>query len=544
MASVHARIAKEFAEMYAQGQSPDDLKERTAELIDAENQRVLEESREIAARMEQVMYDQLIEGDWMPEMAAFITDLVTFPAAHFKGPVLRRAQTVQWEQTDEGMKPVIKDKIKPEFERVDPFRIYPAPGSKSPQEGYIIEHISFSRGDLHDLIGVDGFSEIAIRAVLDEFGRGGLVDWITRSAQLERSAINGEQTGYLNSTTNITIDCLEYHGPVQGRQLVEWGMSADDISDQEKDYEARVWLIGRWVIKAQLNFDPLGTRPYYKASYEEVPGAYWGYGIPDILEDVQGIGNAALRALVNNMAMASGPMCSINVSRLPIGEDITNLHPWKIIQVKDSAVGDNSKAIDFFQPDSRVNDNLAVIERAYSFADDFSLIPRVMAGDGKGGISRTASGLSMLLDAANKGLKGVIGNVDINIMTPMLTSLFNFNMLYNPDNSIKGDCSIVARGAVSLMQLETLQLRRNEFLNATNNPTDNRILGLEGRAEILRETAKGLQLDTTRLVPPRGTVAQAPQQQAQQPQSSEGATLENGEPVTNNFGNNALRTAR
>jgi hypothetical protein len=321
-------------------------------------------------------------------------------------------------------------------------------------------------------------------------------------------------------------------------------MSADDIIDQEKDYEARVWLIGRWVIKAQLNFDPLGTRPYYKASYEEVPGAYWGYGIPDILEDVQGIGNAALRALVNNMAMASGPMCSINVSRLPIGEDITNLHPWKIIQVKDSAVGDNSKAIDFFQPDSRVNDNLAVIERAYSFADDFSLIPRVMAGDGKGGISRTASGLSMLLDAANKGLKGVIGNVDINIMTPMLTSLFNFNMLYNPDNSIKGDCSIVARGAVSLMQLETLQLRRNEFLNATNNPTDNQILGLEGRAEILRETAKGLQLDTTRLVPPRGTVAQPPQQQAQQPQPPEGATLENGEPVTNNFGNNALRTAR
>jgi len=82
-----------------------------------------------------------------------------------------------------------------------------------------------------------------------------------------------------------------------------------------------------------------------------------------------------------------------------------------------------------------------------------------------------------------------VSNIDM-FMSQMLEALFNFNMLFNPDQSIKGDAKVVARGAVSLMQLESLQLRRNEALIATKHPTDNQIMGLEGRAEILRETFK------------------------------------------------------
>lgn len=46
-------------------------------------------------------------------------------------------------------------------------------------------------------------------------------------------------------------------------------------------------------------------------------------------------------------------------------------------------------------------------------------------------------------------------------------------------------------------------MRRIEFLNATANPIDTQIMGTSGRAAVLREVAKGLQMDTDEVVPSR-----------------------------------------
>lgn len=424
--------------------------------------------------------------------------------------------------------------------------MYPSPNSTDPQDGYIIEHVTFSRDDLYSLIGLEGFDEEAIRAVLLDYGRQGLTDW------LGLSGVDSQEQNFDGQDRDkgplVDIDGLEYHGPVRGRDLVEWGMDPKELEDVDADYEACVWMVGRWVIKAQLNYDPTGIRPYFKASWEELPGSYWGLGLVDTLSDVQGVVNAAVRSLVNNMAMASGPQVSVNVDRLPPGEDITTLTPWKIWQIQDGEYGGgNTPAIDFFQPDANVNDLLTVIEKFYQFADDWSLIPRYMSGNDRvGGAGRTASGLSMLLNAANKGLKGIVSTLDADVLAPMLKKLYTYNMLFDEDDSIKGDVEVMARGAVSLMQLETLQLRRNEFLTATANPIDSQIVGLEGRAEVLREVAKGLEMDVNRVVPPRGalTPQQAPPQpgQGQAPAGATGEQLMNGAAVTDNFSPNTMRS--
>jgi len=541
MSNIKAQVAAEFVTLFAQSGMPVDpakTAERMKQLTEAEQQRLQEQARDTSANMERAMYDQMLQGGWVEAMGEFLDDVVTFPSAHFKAPVFRKRPVMEWGNETGRWAPQVADKVIPEFERMDPFRCFPSPGSTSPQDGYFIELVSLSRGELYDLIGVEGFSEDAIRMVLDEYGRGGLTDWTAQSDLDTRSSINGEQTRQ-GQSTNILIDAISYSGPVQGRQLVEWGMDIREVTDPDADYEACVWLIGRWVIKAQLNYDPLKRRNIFKASYEELPGSYWGNALPDLLADMQGIANAGVRAMVNDMAMSSGPQVGINVDRLPANEDLTKIHPYKIWQFNESQVGSNTKAIEFFQPQSNAGTILGVIEKAYSFADDFSLIPRVMTGDASAGsLGRTASGISMVLNAANKGLKGVVSNIDVKIMTPQLEALFNYNMIYNPDETIKGDSKVVARGAVSLMQLETLQLRRNEFLVATNNPTDAQIVGPEGRAEILRETAKGLQMDVNRVIPPRGSVVpQQPMAQPGQQQAApqEGKTLADGTATTDNF---------
>jgi len=539
-------LSAELAQVFAAvgtPPAPDMIAARHAELEDAVQERIRDDARKAVERMERTMADQLVQGGFHDALADFLNDFTTYPAAHFKGPIYRKRTEVKWSQVAGGSwEPTIAEVIAPEYERIDPLRAYPSSGSTDPQDGYFIEHITLSRGELHDLIGAEGFSEEAIREVLKENTHGGLTTW------LGLTDVKLAETDITTTNPQVEIDCLEFHGPVSGQDLIDWGVSADEVPDVDRDYEACVWLIGRWVIKAQLNYDPMNRRPIHKACWEEVPGDYWGQGLPDSLADVSGVVNAAIRALVNNMAMASGPQVAINVDRLPPGEELTAIYPWKVWQIQDSQYGSSSPAVDFFQPNSNIHEIIAVLEKFYQFADDWSLIPRYMGGSANmGEVGRTASGLSMLFSAANKGLKGVVSVIDAKVMTPLLAMQYTNNMMYLDDKTIKGDAAVVARGAVSLMQLETLQLRRNEFLTATANPLDSQIVGVEGRAEILREVAKGLEMDINKVVPKQVQQPMPPAPPGQQgpqggnPTAPNQETLQNGAAVTDNFSPNKMR---
>jgi hypothetical protein len=74
-------------------------------------------------------------------------------------------------------------------------------------------------------------------------------------------------------------------------------------------------------------------------------------------------------------------------------------------------------------------------------------------------------------------------------------------MIYDDDTSIKGDMQIVASGVVGTLLKETQLQRRNEFMQLTANPFDLQIIGPAGRAELLRQAAKGLNIDVDKVVP-------------------------------------------
>lgn len=88
-------------------------------------------------------------------------------------------------------------------------------------------------------------------------------------------------------------------------------MDESEIEDPLGEYHIEAWLIGNYVIKATINPDPLHRKPYYKTSWENVPGCFWGNSVPDLCRDAQGVCNAAARALVNNMGLSSGPQVMV-----------------------------------------------------------------------------------------------------------------------------------------------------------------------------------------------------------------------------------------
>jgi hypothetical protein len=546
MQAVYEQVAQ--AEMMGMPMSVADIRQGLLDAKQAVENQIMETARIYAERAEIKIEDMMVEGGWMEAVDQFIDDMMVFKTAFIKGPIVRNKKQLKWVQGPDGtFVPETVSERKVEWERVDPFNIYPAAWSRGVHDAYLIERHKLSRSDLNDLMGVEGYSEDAIRAVLDEHGKNGLHEWTNVDSQ--RSAAEGRDTLAANANYTDLIDALQYWGCVSGKMLREWGMSETEVPDEAKEYEVEAWLIGNWVIKAVINPDPLYRRPYYSDGYSRVPGAFWHNSLYDCIRDCQDMCNSAARALANNMGIGSGPQVAVNVDRLPPGEDITEMYPWKIWQVTSDPMGSSAKAIDFFMPGSNANELMGVFQRFSELADEYSGIPRYMTGlaGGEGGAGRTASGMSMMIGNASKQIKQTISSIDIHVIGPSVERAYHWLMQYDPDAELKGDLKIVARGALSLVTKEAAQVRRNEFLQFTGNPIDMQILGLEGRAELLREASKALNINPDKVVPSNSVLKQraamaqmqamqmAQQQALQGPGGGSGQQLMNGAPVEDQF---------
>lgn len=510
--NIFAERVLKIVEEYGQAPTRDEMSQLKEMVSQDYRFEVLRQAQNRADKMKIKIQDQFTQGGWSTAFNDFVTDLVTYPCAFIKGPIVRRQRTLGWTTLPDGRTAVEpSERLGPEFERVDPFRIYPEPGISTINEGYIFEHHPMSRSELADLIGVPGYDEDAIRKIL-EIGNG--QSWINEDVELIKQEEERKYYSYMRPTE--VFDALEFWGKVSGKMLIEWGLTEREIPDPAREYDANVWLVGNYVIKAVLNYDPLGEKPYAKTSFIKCPGAFWGKGIPKIIEDLQNVCNAAARALVNNMGISSGPQVEVNLERIPPNEDITQLKPWKIWQVTNDPVGSSAPAVRFTQPDNNAKVLMDVYDRFSRLADDHSGIPAYVYGDlNVQGAGRTSSGLSMLMGAAGKGIRQVVMHIDSDIVKPIVERQFIYNMRYDEDESIKGDVEVVAKGAINLAVKETVNVRRIEFLNATANPLDAEILGKDGRAAILREVAKGLQMPVEEIIPSRDKAAHMERRQAQ-----------------------------
>lgn len=492
-----------LAELAARGIDPAmiDMESKLKLVKEEVEKRIKTMADKAAERMATKIEDQLAEGLWTDAFDPVIDDIVTFKAGIIKNLVFRNRKTLGWVQDPATGRwaPKVESKIVAEFERRSPFDIYPSPTSTTIDDGYLFDRYAFTRGDIYDLIGVEGYDEAEIRAVLDEYGKGGLRQWLWNDQ--ERATLEGRP--YMQTASDGTIEALNFWGSVQGKLLLEWGLPAEEIADELAEYNIEAWLIGAHLIKVTINDDPLGRKPYKKASYENIPGSFWGRGVPELMRDIQNLCNAAARALANNMGIASGPQVEVHKDRLAAGESATDVYPWRVWQTISDETGTGRQAVYFHQPSLNAEQLLAVYNQFERRADDATGIPAYSYGnDSTGGAGRTASGLSMLFSAASKGIKQVIMNIDNGIIRPVILDQYNHNMQYDPDESIKGDLRVIARGAAALIIKEQMQIRRTEFMRETNNPTDMAIMGPKGRAVLLRETVKSLDLPPDEVVPP------------------------------------------
>jgi len=468
-----------------------------------------------ADRMSEKIADDMDEGGWERAMDEFIEDFVTYPAAVMEGPVYKRSKQLKWLP---GFKLGVDEEPRQHWSRISPFDAYPSPYATSPQQGEFIVRKRYQRRELFDCIGVPGYDGEQIRKVLRDYSDGHLESWLWTEAERNRLE---QETMYTFLSPKGVIDAVHYWGSVPGWVLMSWNWQPADIEkmDPEQEYEVEAILVGQYVIRCAINKAPLGWRPYYSACYDAVPGAFWGNSVPDLADTSQKMVNAAACALADNMGMASGPQIWVHRDRLADGENSVEIFPWKVWQLKSADNQGVNPGVGFFQPNDNSQNLMKVIETWEMKADDSTGIPRYTYGNERvGGAADTYSGLSMLMNNAAKGLRRAIGNVDVRVIQPTVYYAYVHEMIYGKDPTLKGDCVAVPRGASAILVKEAQTQARLQALTITANEFDMPIIGMEGRAELLRQALKALDIPTDDVVPNSDAIQRRMEEQQQMAQ--------------------------
>lgn len=485
------------------------LIQRAQGLIMAARDAALRRAKADAEVATRYLDDILVEGGYYEALREFLIDFCTYPFACLNGPVPVMRTDVRYVNgvPQRQRRPVL------EFRRVNPSDILWTSGATRVEDAAFIERSAVTRAQIGAMIGLPGFDENAVRSALRDYQNGHIESQFF-DARRDKTE-NQETPGF-----NDMLDMLTYIGAQPGWMLADLGI--DGIDDEDLDYLLQVVMLGQYVFKIQIDPDPRARVPYYIAAYEPVPGSIAGNALPELMQDIAEVCNATARALVNNVAISSGPQVALDMERIHDTEDPNTMYPWKIWKLINDPSINSLKPIEFFQPTSNIQDLISMFQFFSNLGDEVSAIPRFLTGNERvGGAGRTASGLSMLMGNANRSMISIAGSVDNKVQEPLLQKLYDLILLVTGTQVLRGDENIVVRGATLAEAKETDRMRQLEFLQMTMNPIDTQIMGIQGRANVLRSVSKTLGMEGDEVVPTSEMLLQQQQQAMMQQQAAQ-----------------------
>jgi hypothetical protein len=510
--------AKGYLEGLGAEPTPEDAAKAASLVRQAMQDAVLVETDRRAKQMERQIDDQLTEGGWGPALQDFLFDVAVEKAAILKGPIVRERQKPVWGKNAKG-RPTISYVWQPALtvSRVSPFDAYPS-SSTVGFEGDFVERTRYRLSDLFWMLKQKHFVEGQVRSVIAEFQS--LAGSDTRTVDSNVAPVLQGQTG--QAKVAGTVEGLDYWLTVTGAFLRNAGWSKMPFGgeiDADKLYHIEAITAAGRIVFIGENEDPRGQKPYYKTGWMAIPGSFWYRSLPEILGSIGDVSNADARSLVNNMGLASGFQTIIpDIQRL-LGDRLTTMFPHKIWQFK-NPMNSSAPPIDFKQPDSNAQELLAILESCRQWADSRSGVPKyLVGGEPPPGVGRTASGISMLLNSAAKGIRRVVIAVDRDVVCPILERIYEKNLMDSKDASVLGDLEVKPAGAVETLVKAELAERRLSLIEAMAKSPDAELVGIRARANVWREAFRSVEMDGPAVLVPIEKIEQKAEKAAAAEQS-------------------------
>jgi len=428
-----------------------------------------------AKKMEKKIMDQLDESNASKQLRSTAFEMPLFGTGIMKGPFVVDKEYANWDEDGE-YDPIIK--TAPTTSHVSVWNFYPDPDASNMDEAqYVIERHKMSRTQLRALKKRPYFRDSVIDQVIS-LGEGYVKKYWEDDLR--------------DYTTDYDIDrfeVLEYWGVVDKELLEQANVDIPDNLGELEEVQANIWYCNGRILRAVLNpFKPANI-PYYAVPYELNPYSFFGVGIAENMDDTQTLMNGFMRMAVDNAVLSGNLLIEIDETNLVPGQDLS-VYPGKVFRRQGGAPG---QAIFGTKFPNVSNENLQLFDKARVLADESTGFPSFAHGQtGVSGVGRTASGISMLMNAAAGGIKTVIKNVDDYLLGPMGKAMFAYNMQFEFDPDIRGDLEVRSRGTESLMANEVRSQRLMQFLQVASNP---QLAPFAKFPYIVREIAKSMDLD-------------------------------------------------
>ena len=432
-----------------------------------------------AKKMEKKIHDQLEESGASKKLRTAAFECALFGTGVMKGPFAVDKEYPNWD--DEGnYKPRIK--TMPQCDAVSVWNFYPDPDANSMDEAeYVVERHKMSRTQVRSLKKRPFFRKNAVDLALS-FGQSYSKEWWEQAMEDDSQ-----------ETATERYEVLEFWGYVDADVLKDHDV---DIPSELKDAEqlnCNIWICNGQVIRLVMNpFSPQ-IIPYYAVPYEVNPYSFFGVGLAENMDDTQTLMNGFMRMAVDNAALSGNLLIEVDENNLTPGQSL-DIYPGKVFRRSGGAPG---QAIFGTKFPNVSNENMQMFDKARQLSDESTGLPSFAHGQtGVSGVGRTASGISMLMSAANGSVRTVIKNVDDYLLGPLGKSFFSFNMQFDYDPEIKGDLEVKAQGTSSLMANEVRSQRLMQFLQVVQNPA---LAPFAKMDYVIREIAESMDLDADKV---------------------------------------------
>lgn len=475
--------------------------------------RKLELAKDACGKMAKQIDDQLIETNYNMKARQAIHDGVTIGTGIIKGPVVtgklnKRYKKLKTPTGESGFQMMLEHLFDAGVESVRPWDFYPDMSASSVSEAeFIFERRFMTKKQVRELVRRKGYNPDDIRKVLKMASTetqhpSGAVDDIRRLAGLN------------DQLNDSRYEVWEYHGPIPRDVLIEKGMiGEDEEEDPLKERNGTVVYCGGVVLNVKLNLiDFDDTFPYQVWNWSPDESCIFGYGVPRLMRDEQRIVNTSWRAMLDNAAVTAGPQIGLRRKHVEPVDGNWELTPFKMWSVREG--GSMAESMQSMEFNSHQNELANIYQMGRQMIDEVTGIPMIQQGE-QGQATQVLGGMSMLMNAANTVRRNQVKMWDDRITSPLITSMYHFNMAFSDDEEIKGDYKVEARGTSALLVRETLSNAIMNLMNITGaNPMYQQIVAPKAR-EILVQWAKTQQLPES-LIPTEEELQQYQQQQSEQ----------------------------
>jgi len=440
-----------------------------------------------AKKMEKKIHDQLEESNARKQLRIAAFETALFGTGIMKGPFAYDKEYPSWSEDGE-YTPTVK--TVPQTSSVSIWNFYPDPDANNMDEAeYVVERHKMSRSQMRNLKKRPFFRSNAIDTAIS-MGESYSKEWWEQVMEEADQETKAER-----------YSVLEFWGYVDTELLKEYEIEIPkELKDQDQ-VSVNIWVCNGQVLRLVMNPFTPSILPYYAVPFEVNPYSFFGVGIAENMDDTQNLMNGFMRMSVDNAALSGNLLIEVDETNLVPGQDLS-VYPGKVFRRQGGAPG---QAIFGTKFPNVSNENMQMFDKARVLADESTGFPSFAHGQtGIQGVGRTASGISMLMSAANGSIRNVVKNIDDYLLGPIGRAFFHYNMKFDYDDNIKGDLSVKAEGTESLMANEVRSQRLMQFLGVVQNP----VLAPFAKMDyIIREIAKSMDLDPDKLTNSMGDAA-------------------------------------